>query len=340
MHESLNPQHSKHRLAVGLVVACYLAPSLFAHPGTHKQLTQLNARLRKDPDNAELLLRRGEAHRIHRDWKAAETDYSRARELAPALAWVDLCRGRMLLEADRPQEALGFFERFLVAQADHVEARVFYARALSAVGRRKEAAVEYTRALDVARRPLPEYYIERTKVLTEIGEVSAALRGLDEGVERLGRPIALELHAIGLERERGDYDAALGRVERIAATSTNKPRWLAERGDILVAAGRWEEGLDAYRSTLVTIDTLPAKRRRLPLFQALRERAASSIERAMMEYSKLRQRRVVVASVVGCTVFFCGVFGCLMLLRRRRSRRDPRAGGADLPEGSRGLTDS
>ena len=322
LSESLNPQHSKHRLAVGLVVTCYLAPSLFAHPGTHEQLTQLNARLRKDPDNAELLLRRGEAHRVHRDWKAAETDYSRAGELAPALAWVDLCRGRMLLEADRPQEALEFLERFLVAQAEHVEARVFHARALSAVGRRKEAAIEYTRALDVARRPLPEYYIERTKVLTEVGEVSAALRGLDEGIEKLGRPIALELHAIGLEREIGAYEAALGRVERISETSTNKPRWLVERGDILVAAGRWEEGLDAYRSTLATIDALPAKRRRLPLFQALRERAASSIERAMMEHSKLRRRRVVVASVVGCTLLFCGALGYLILFLRRRARPD------------------
>ena len=320
---------AERRLAALLLLTCCLASRLSAHQDVHEKLEQLNALLREDPDNAEILLRRGELHRIHRDWKAAETDYSRVRELAPALALVDLCGGRMLLEAERPQEALRLLERFLTVQPDHLGARIFRARALRGVGRVEDAVVEYTRAIREARQPLPQHYIERANVLTGAGDLAAAVRGLDEGLERLGPLITLELRAIDLERRQGAHDAALRRVDRLVDTAPNKPRWLAERGAILVAAGRWQEGVEAYRSTLASIDSLSARRRKLRLFQGLREQVEGSIERVVSQQAMIARRRVIMASVVGSAVLLCGILAAIKLLRSGRAAASPRSDATD-----------
>ena len=48
-------------------------------------------------------LRRGELHRIHRDWPLSETDYRRALQLDPELAIMHQALGRMMLETRVPK---------------------------------------------------------------------------------------------------------------------------------------------------------------------------------------------------------------------------------------------
>ena len=85
--------------------------------------------------------------------------------------------------------------------------------------------------------------------------------GLDEGLERLSGPVTLQIYAIDLELTRGHHDAALVRVDRIAATSPRKESWLVRRGEILEQAGRPVEARKAYDDALLAIDGLPASRR-------------------------------------------------------------------------------
>lgn len=50
-----------------------------------------------NPDNAELILRRGELHRVHRNWANALADYQRAKDLNNKLVTVELAIGQMYL---------------------------------------------------------------------------------------------------------------------------------------------------------------------------------------------------------------------------------------------------
>ena len=53
------------------MVSCLLA---WGHPGIDEQITDLTELIANEPENATLFLRRGELHRIHRNWDKATAD--------------------------------------------------------------------------------------------------------------------------------------------------------------------------------------------------------------------------------------------------------------------------
>ena len=89
----------------------------------------------------------------------------------------------------------------------------------------------------------------------------SALHSIDEGVQQLGPVVTLELFAIELEIKLQRYDAALARLEKVAAQSARKEKWLLRRGEILQLAGRRDEARRAFAQALQEIDSLSASRR-------------------------------------------------------------------------------
>ena len=237
-----------------------------AHGAIDEQITTLASQIEEDPQNAALYLKRGELHSYHRDWDAAMADYDRAAQLDPTLAGVDLARGKTLLQAGSPSPAKSALDRFLAKHPEHAGALATRARVLVILGQRLAAAADYTRAIAAAERldrPNPEYYLERARALAAEGggHVAQALHGLDEGVKRLGPIVALQLFAIEIELAGKRYNAALARLETLAAQSPRKEAWLAHRGDILKQAGRATEARLAYEQALAAIESLPARHR-------------------------------------------------------------------------------
>ena len=101
---------------------------------------------------------------------------------------------------------------------------------------------------------------------------------MDDGIERLGPLVTIQLHAIDLELKRKQFDAALARLEKIAAQSPRKETWLARRGEILLQAGRREEARAAYEQALKALDTLPPGRRNVPAMNELERRIKAALE--------------------------------------------------------------
>ena len=247
-----------------------------AHEGLHEQIAAITAKIKRDPKNAALYLQRGEAHRLHRDWAEAAADYDRAERLQPSLNIVDLARGKMLFESRRLQRAKFVLDRFLRQQPGHVEGLITRARVLAGLGACLDATTDFTQAL--AATPDPDLYLERARVLADGRYTEEALRGLDEAIKRLGPLITLQLAAIDLEMRRKDYDAALTRLDAIAAQSERKEKWLVQRGEILRAAGRRDEARAAFSAALVAISSLPPERRQTRAITALQVRAQSLID--------------------------------------------------------------
>ena len=101
----------------------------------------------------------------------------------------------------------------------------------------------------------------------------------DAGLERLGQPVTLQLYAIELELTRGRHDAALARLDRIAAQANRQETWLVRRGEILESAGRVEEARVAYSAALEAIKTLPASRRANRAVKTLQDEAEAALNR-------------------------------------------------------------
>ena len=260
-----------------LGVAILLSSFAQAHEGLHEQMAAITAKIKRDPKNASLYLRRGELHRLHRDWSRAATDYDRAARLQPGLTIVDLARGKMLFESGSFQRSKLVLDRFLTQQPNHFEGLTTRARVLAKLGSTADAIKDFTGA--IAQSPEPELYLERAETtVRDRKRIDEALNGLDEGIMRLGPIVTLQLPAIELELRRQNYEGALSRLDLIAAQSERKETGLVRRGEILRLAGRDEEARAAFNAALVAIESLPPARRQSKAMTALQVRARSALK--------------------------------------------------------------
>jgi tetratricopeptide (TPR) repeat protein len=264
---------------IWLVAICVgLSLSVRAHEGLHEQIAAITAKIKRDPKNASLYLQRGELHRLHHDWRRASADYDRAERLQPGLTTVALARGKMFSDSGQLQRAKLTLDRFLSRQPNHYEGLITRARVLAKLGARMDAAKDFTQALSLSSVPEPELYLERANVVAaDVSQLAEALRGLDEGINKLGPLVTLQLAAIDLELRRKNYDGALVRLDQIIAQSQRKESWLVRRGEILKLAGRDEEARAAFNAALTAIESLPPAHRQSRSVTALELRVRSAL---------------------------------------------------------------
>ena len=230
------------------------------HGDVHLQIASLNLKIRKNP-TAALHLKCGELHQLHGDIPLAMADFRRAEELDPKLEAIHLARGRALLEEKSHALALVELDRLLESEPDHPEGRLCRARTLAALGRPAEALIDYDHLIAIMAMPLPDCFLERSTTLVALGRRRDAVRGLDEGIARLGNLMVLQQAALEIESGDQRYDEALARVDRVMPTLHRKEFWLERRGDILAAAGRPLDAKAAYAGALSSIRSLPAQHR-------------------------------------------------------------------------------
>jgi tetratricopeptide (TPR) repeat protein len=109
--------------------------------------------------------------------------------------------------------------------------------------------------------PEPELFLERAQLLVAEGRWIQALRGLDEGVRRLGPLVTLQTSALDIELSRTNYDGALSRVQTIIDAMPRTEGWLVRRGEIEMQAGRTSAAQKSFNAALAAIDALPPRLR-------------------------------------------------------------------------------
>jgi len=240
---------------------------IIAHEQTDLQIAALDRMIASRPLDAGLHMQRGEMHRMLGRWDAARRDYERSLKLDPGLTAVHLCEGRLWMDEGLPERALVALGRYIAAHPDDPAGRIARGRALALLGRHGQAAGDLERglALETAAGTLaqPDLYLELTRALiaTSDDNRTRALAVLEEGLSRLAHPVALDLEALSIERSLGRTDAALVRLDRLAAASTRAEIWLVRRAGILEQAGRTAEAARSWRDASAAIDRLPASRR-------------------------------------------------------------------------------
>jgi tetratricopeptide (TPR) repeat protein len=170
-------------------------------------------------------------------------------------------RASIYLDAGLPRMARVELDRLLARRPEAAGLLHDRGRAWLAMGDPEAAARDFAEAIAKGPRPTPEQVIAHRDVLLGLGRKQDALRALDAGATRLGRIVSLELPAVDLEVELGRFDAALARLDRLAATGPQNPLWIARRGELLEKAGRAREARAEYAKALALIDARPAARR-------------------------------------------------------------------------------
>lgn len=268
-------------LAVVLFVG--LVPSLWAHGDLHERIVGITAEIAKTPGDATLYVARAELYRLHQEFDLAFADLDKAAELAPDLADTAYIRARVYVDLKCPQAALAAFSRHLAQAPAHVEGWVQRAQLYHALKRDVEAAADYGAAIAKAKDPLPEYYIERARLLNTLADPpaggEAAVACLDEGIAKLGPIVTLELEAIAYEQAGRKWDGALKRITLLMEQTPRKESWQERKGQVLEQAGRTQEAWTAYRDGLAAIEQLPERTRVLPMTKELKTRLEAGLQR-------------------------------------------------------------
>jgi len=244
--------------ALLLTLACLglVSATLYAHGDIHVQIDRINPRIEKSP-SAELYVKRGDLYRLDENYRAALADFQRAQDLDPNLYTVHLRRAHTLFEAGRHKEALPALDKLLEMKPDHPDGRILRARTHVTLGDNTSALRDYDHVVGTVPSPSPDCFLERAAALLELQRPRDAVRGLDEGMVRLGNLQALQLAALEIEIAQKQYDAALIRIDQAMEPLQRKEQWLTRRGEILQATGRNQEARAAYTAAIASITALP-----------------------------------------------------------------------------------
>ena len=131
-----------------LVFTLILQASMaLGHPDLVLQIEALDKQIASDPENAELLCKRGDLHRRHQDFEAAANDFRAARATEPNYAPIDFLEGELMLDVGKPELAEHLLSRYLVTRPGHAFAWVLRGKAFIRLGKPEMAANDFTTAI-------------------------------------------------------------------------------------------------------------------------------------------------------------------------------------------------
>lgn len=263
----------KFRVILGLSIGIIFLFSLIAsaHDGLHEQIVAVTKEINKAPKNAALYFKRAELYRLHEEWKNSEKDFDRAEKLDSTLSVVNLGRGKLWLDAKHFSKAKLALDIFLANESDSFEGIITMARVLVKLKQTTMAVKYFSQAILLAPEDSAEIYLERAETLRSADKIDEALRGLDEGLEKLGSLVTLQTAAIDLETSRKNYDAALARLDKLSSTMERKESFLLRQGEILLQAGRFCEAKKSLLASQKGFESLSLFRKNI---RAVKEQMA------------------------------------------------------------------
>ena len=236
-----------------------------AHEDLEVRIGELTKRFEETAD-AELLVRRADLPRRHREWKRSAGDLERAAELGAPEDSVRLARAMLLFDTHQDLHAIE-----ALAGVGGVPAQFLRARAFARLGETVKASAAYSRAIALCAQPLPEHFIEHARMLAtaEPPQIDEALGVIKLGLKRLGSIISLNEEAFNLERQI-DPALALERVREVNRTATHpNPEWLLREVELLINLDEGDQASAALASARAKLEALPARRRAAPAIREL-----------------------------------------------------------------------
>lgn len=235
------------------------------HEDLEVRIAELTERFAENAD-AEILLRRADLHRRHKDWRRAAGDLDRASELGAPEDSVRLARAMLLVDNKKDSRAIE-----TLAGLESVPAQFLRARALARIGETAKASAQFTKAIASCAQPLPEHFAEHAQMLAtaEPPQLEAALGVIDAGLGKLGPLISLSEEAFRLERQV-DPAAALRRVHQLNRTDAPpNPRWLLREVELLIDLEENDQAATVLASARAKLQALPARRKSAPAIQKI-----------------------------------------------------------------------
>jgi tetratricopeptide (TPR) repeat protein len=205
----------------------FLMPATaLAHPGIGDRIHLLDDEIATQPDNQYFYIQRSLAHSENGSPQKAMQDIQRANTLGDAVN-AAFVRGVVLYRQGNFNGARQSFDQYLAAYPEHVESLEYRARLLRDAGQNKAALADFVSLFALNPAPNPGLYISAADLMVTLPSYGsdAAITLLDTGMSKLGPVTQLQRHAIALEQQRGNYPAAISRMNQLPASLRSTPHW-------------------------------------------------------------------------------------------------------------------
>lgn len=231
--------------------------AVFAHGDLHEQIERTSREIAARPGDAALYLKRGELHRLHREWAAAFADYAQTERLDRAIAGVELGRARAFADQKQWTEAEAAITRY-IARVPANEAALAL-RAEIRDNLHKPSSSDWSAAIAASAEPRVDYYIALAESHSRYGSHDAALRAIDAGLAKLGPLVTLRQWAVEALAKQRRYDEAITRLDSLIAEAPRKESWLARKAELQRAASQFDRARETALAARGAIGQLPSR---------------------------------------------------------------------------------
>ena len=233
-----------------LLICSIVLPGLplRAHQDLLLQIEQLDGQISEDPQNTELLIKRGDLYRRHGDWVSAEDNFQMVREMSPDHSSIDWFQGRLLVSSGRNEEGIILLTRFLEQEPNHGGAYRVRAEAQWNLQQPLLAAQDYQLAVNNSKRPSPSLYRSLVLSLVAAGanHTDAAIAVVNDGLNRFAGEISLLGLGADLSLSQKEPRLAQFYLEKVPSRLKTLPQWqfrqailVCVKGDMETAAARF-----------------------------------------------------------------------------------------------------
>jgi len=210
-----------------ILILNFVCHAALAHPELQLQIDQLTAQLELEPDNVDLLLKRGDLHRRHDSADLARTDFNRVREIQPENQTVDWFEGRLGVQTGDPREGVRYLDRFLLNNPGHVIALQNRAEGYWLLNQPLLAAKDFQTVIRESDNPAPSVYASCALAYIAAGSnyYSAALDIVKKGLSLFPGEVTLTAFATDLSLARLEVEGADIFINSLPAAVLKLPQW-------------------------------------------------------------------------------------------------------------------
>lgn len=252
-----------------LFISVFSISVLHAHPAIDSRLQQINRQLSARPDDAELLVTRGNLYLEHGEADKALQDLTRATTREPTLGAAWFSRARIELQLGKPEQAMTSNSLFLKLHSPlstppspaQIGGLFQQGAIYEALGNPTAAASSYQQAVEGNPNATPEQYLLLIDALQNSQQQDAALLTIEVAIQVHGELPQLLETAASIEAERQRPAKALHWLDRLLQQPQRHEYLLLRKARIQRAMGDEAAAQASLEAALQAVNTLPKPRR-------------------------------------------------------------------------------
>jgi len=225
-----------------LVTTSLYSLAVFAHPGDHSSIAELNALLTITPAEPSLLIARGATYTRTGEWEKAEQDFLLAKRLDDDIN-IEFELARLYFHRGEFARSLIHIDRYIETNPHYAPALLLRARTAQATHQTDLALKSWADYLKMVPLAHPGDYLAAARLHASTGRdgLATAIGILDAGMNNIGLIAQLQSFAMQLELDRNEPIRAYQRWRSLENQLGDTAKYKITLAHLLMLTNRFGE---------------------------------------------------------------------------------------------------